>query len=169
MLIVAPFSNLPLGISCQCHVLCMAAGQYADFCALCISWTVAEELGTLEGTPATLTIEKCPRLSWKQLLTSSLPAPLRYLVAHADAPYNRPFFFTCYDLIFDFTPVIIFLRTNLHNGRRCRCEGPAARSQGGEQEAGAAIQGATCSYGRVLHFDRVRYPRVSIDMQEIDQ
>jgi hypothetical protein len=27
-----------------------------------ISWIVAEELGTLEGTPATLTIEKCPRL-----------------------------------------------------------------------------------------------------------
>jgi hypothetical protein len=28
-----------------------------------ISWiVVAEELGTLEGTPATLTIEKCPRL-----------------------------------------------------------------------------------------------------------
>jgi hypothetical protein len=38
-------------------------------------------------------------------------------VAHADAPYNRPFLFTCYDLIFGFTPVIIFLRINLHNGR----------------------------------------------------
>ena len=147
----------------------MAAGQYADLCALCISWTVAEELGTLEGTPATLTIEKCPRLSWKQLLTSSLPAPLRYLVAHADAPYNRPFFFTCYDLIFDFTPVITSLRTNLHNGRRCRCEGPAARPQGGEQEAGAAVQGATCSYGRILYSDRVRCPSVSIAGHETDQ
>lgn len=62
MMIIVAFSNSSLGLPCQCNVLCMAAGRYADLCGSCIPWTEAEELGTLEGTPATLTIEKCPRL-----------------------------------------------------------------------------------------------------------
>jgi hypothetical protein len=62
MNVVVPLPNYPSKFPANAAFCARQQVNMLISVGFAISWIVAEELGTLEGTPATLTIEKCPRL-----------------------------------------------------------------------------------------------------------